>query len=292
MKKSQFAQLYPWSAEFVVAHGLWRKSRGRHPSMIYRGERNPKKALELATWMSKEEFEDVVIKEVNDHSFIREDGWSFGIQEGWGITPKPGDIARFYGRGIGSVVRGLDVNGAECFYRDEEQQAEEHAKWVRQYEEEQKAKFEEGRESLDEKYRKLPEIFQKRIDKFRKNNPDFRWKYESYEMFCCEQAVIIAAAIGKRLFDEAGAKNMPFDEAKESIISSAPSAFQEFYDMSWEKQKELVPDLADGHSGNTFGCSVMLARLYVSDQLDYIVKFYGALAPLVGSEEYGCIART
>lgn len=205
MKKSQFAQFCPQSAEFVVAHGLWRKNRGRRPSMSYMGERNPRKAFKLAI---------VMIKDVKN--------------------------------------------------------------------------------SLDKKYGKLPEIFQKRIDKLRTNNHDFRWKYESYEMFCCEQAVIIAAAIGKRLFDEVGVE-VSFDQVKENIISRAPSAFQRFYDMSWEKQKELVPNLSDGHrGGNSFECSVMLAYLYVSDRLDDIVNLYGASSArwLRRMQLLNCIART
>lgn len=292
MKMDKITQFYRWSAEFVIAHALWQKSRGRRPSMSYRGERNPKKALDFAIKMSEEQFEDVVVREVSNDSFVREDGWTFGIQKEWRIIPKPGDIARFYGRGIGSVVRGLDINGVECFYHTEEQQAKEHAKWVRQYEADQKAEFEKNRVSLDEKYQKLPEIFKKRIDKFRTNNPDFRWKYESYEMFCCEQAVIIASVIGKRLFDEAATECLSFDGIKKAIIDKAHTAFKEFHDMSWEKQKELVPDIADGHSGNTFGFSVTLAQFYVREQLDAIVSLYGALAPLVGSEEYGCVTRT
>lgn len=237
------------------------------------------------------QFRDVVIKEVSKDSFTSEDGWSFGIKKEWGVKIKPGDVARFYGKGIGYTVRGLDINGVQCFYRTEKQQEAEHAKWVRNNEAEQKAKFKKNKASLDAKYQNLPEVFQRRIDKFRTNNPDFRWKYESYEMFCCEQAVIIATAIGKQLVDEAMAQGLPLKKAKKIIAKRAPTALQKFSDMDWEKQKKLVPDLDDGHSGNTFGCSVRLAYFYVSEHTENIVKLHGALAPLVGSEEYGCIAR-
>jgi len=36
------------TAEYVVAHAKWQRSRGRQPSESYKGEANPKKALELA----------------------------------------------------------------------------------------------------------------------------------------------------------------------------------------------------------------------------------------------------
>jgi hypothetical protein len=45
-------------ADFVIAHARWRNSRKRRPSMAYKGELNPRKALELA-------FEDV-----DEHSKI------------------------------------------------------------------------------------------------------------------------------------------------------------------------------------------------------------------------------
>lgn len=292
MKRSSFAMLFPWSAEYVISHARWQKSRGRRPSASYRGVCNPAKALALAVVMGTDtQFENVVVRDVSEGSFVREDGWSFGIQDEWSVKPKPGDVARFYGRGTGYTVRGLDINGVQCYYRTEEQQSEEHAKWVSNHEAEQKAEFEENKASLDEKYQNLPEVFQRRIDKFRANNPDFRWEYEPYEMFCCEQAVVIATAIGKRLVDEAMTEGLPLEDAKKVIGERAPSAFQEFSNMGWENQKELVPDLDEGHSGNTFGCSVRLAYLYVSEHSENIVKLHGALAPLVGSEEYGCIAR-
>gem|GEM_PF-2020224 len=284
--------LFPWSAEHVIAHAKWQRSRGRRPSMTYRGVRNPERALALAIVMSKDtQFEDVVVKSVSEGSFNRSDGWTFGIQDEWNVPIKAGDVARFYGRGIGSIVRGLDINGVQCYYRNEEQQAEENARQVANHEAEQKAEFQKNKASLDEKYNALPEVFQKRIDKFRGNNPDFRWKYEAYEMFCCEQAVVIATAIGKQLVNEAMAEGLLLQEAKAVIAERAPSALKEFYDMPWEKQKEAVPDLEDGHSGNTFGCAVRLASFYVSEHPENIVKLHGALAPLVGSAEYGCVAK-
>jgi len=48
MKKSIAKGYQPFSAEYVVAHAKWKKSRGRQPSMSYKGERNPHKALALA----------------------------------------------------------------------------------------------------------------------------------------------------------------------------------------------------------------------------------------------------
>lgn len=48
MKKSIVSECQVGSAEEVVLHAAWQKSRGRRPSMAFLGERNPRKALALA----------------------------------------------------------------------------------------------------------------------------------------------------------------------------------------------------------------------------------------------------
>lgn len=48
MKKSFLAQHEQGSAEQVIAHAAWQRSRGRNPSMPFITQRNPRKALALA----------------------------------------------------------------------------------------------------------------------------------------------------------------------------------------------------------------------------------------------------
>jgi len=59
-----------------------------------------------------------------------------------------------------------------------------------------------------------------------------------YNMFCCEQGILIA---------ELG--------TKEAII--------DFSKQDWSKQKEMVHGLSDDHSGNTFQMSCRLAISYL-----------------------------
>lgn len=115
---------------------------------------------------------------------------------------------------------------------------------------------------LDKDYNSLPEIFRKRIDRFRENNPKFRIKYEEAELYSCKEAVKIASALN----------------SKEDVIR--------FSTLEYEAQKEMVPDLSHGHSGNSFGHATLLAYLYLSDDSELIIKANGVLAPLVGSAEY------
>jgi len=210
----------------------------------------------------------VTVKEYEEGwEITRKDGWAFYISKEHGVEPKVGQVARFYGGDIGRPVRGLDLDGQEVFYRTPEQEAELNAQWVREQEAKDKAEFEQNKADLNAQYQVLPEVFQRRIDKFRNNNPDFRWKYEAYEMLVCTQAVMIAEAL------------------------KTSTAIQSWEDMDFKKQKRLVPGLSDGHSGNTFDAACFLATLYL-EQPEGVVKQHGAMAPLVGSKEYGCVPQT
>lgn len=50
MKKRQLDEYTQGTAAYVVAHAKWQKSRGRRPSMCYRGVRNPEVALLVAQY--------------------------------------------------------------------------------------------------------------------------------------------------------------------------------------------------------------------------------------------------
>lgn len=52
----------------------------------------------------------------------RADGWCFFVSRKHGVEPHVGDVARFYGKGIGCPVRGLYLGGRRVFYRTEEEQ--------------------------------------------------------------------------------------------------------------------------------------------------------------------------
>lgn len=61
-----------------------------------------------------------------------------------------------------------------------------------------------------------------------------------YNLFCIEQGIIIANAL----------------QNEENI--------KEWYKLGFDDQKKAVPGLDDGHSGNTFGMAVSMARDYVT----------------------------
>jgi hypothetical protein len=221
------------------------------------------------------EFEDEEITAVHrgeeGWTITRASGWEFYVPRKYGVEPLPGMTARFYGKGIGYPVRGLDLDGQEVFYLSPEQQEEKHRRECERMDRRRKNDFETGRAGLDAQYEALPAVFQRRIDRFRRNNPDFRWEFEPYEMSCCVDAVKIAGV------------------ARESGVD-LDQWFSNFNKADWKKQNAIVPGLFEGHSGNSFGCAVYLAKLYLTEP-EHVVKMHGALAPLVGSEKYGCVPR-
>lgn len=186
------------------------------------------------------------------------------IKKKYGKVPKEGDTITIMCKGsLFGETYGMKLNGETVFEFTDEQLEEKRLRWIEKNKREKLEKFENNKERMDADYESLPDFFKKRIDKFRENNPDFRVDYEDYEMFCCKEAIKIASSC------------------------KTPEKVKEFRELkTFEEQKAMVPDIDGGHSGNTFGCAISLAYHYLSNP-ENIVKHHGALAPLVGSKEYG-----
>lgn len=57
-----------------------------------------------------------VSPETNGWSIRDTSGWSFYVPSSHGVEPHVGDPVRFYGRGIGWLVRGLRIRDEMVFY--------------------------------------------------------------------------------------------------------------------------------------------------------------------------------
>lgn len=213
------------------------------------------------------QFDEGKIKEVSYHegsySITMEGGIGFGFKGSYLGTRTPpgvGDMIRVYA-GWGSTIRGVDLRGEPVFYKTPAQLEEEHKQWVADLHERKRREFEEQREKLDADYESLPPEFQRRISWFRDHNPDFRWDCEAYEMICCVDAMKIVNAV-------------------ETI-----DGLNDFKDLPYEEQSKIGID--PGHSGNTFGMTLRLARLYLMDPI-LVVAEHAAMSPLSGCEKIGC----
>lgn len=197
------------------------------------------------------------VTEGKDSFFIQKDtGMCFGLSKEYGITPKVGDIGYLYTINF-SEVRGLRLNGELIFYKTDAQLKAERKKWIDENNRKKLEDFENNKDGLDNDYNSLPNIFKARIDRFRSNNSTFRVDFESYEMFCCVEAMKIVKACNK----------------------------PEDVDLIKNSSIDIGLDMRN-HSGNTFGFACALARAYLTD-LSLFMRIPGAMAPLVGSEEYG-----
>ena len=206
--------------------------------------------------MSEELIITRVLETEEYYDISTEQGTCFVLDKKYKVRPKKGDKVTLHCIRW-SKIRGMDINGKRIFYKSDEQLDKEHEEWCRKYRKEKIQNFLKNKKSLDDDYSNLPGVFKRRIDKFRKNNPDFRVNYESYEMLCCKEAIKIASC---------------FNTHKEL----------ENYEGCLFKKCSLD----DGHSGNTYNCSKFLAYVYLKEP-EKLKDVPGALAPLVGSKEYG-----
>lgn len=214
------------------------------------------------------QFKNYIIEKVGNcgdfWEILMSSGWSFALEKSQNTyKPKVGDKIRLYGKGAGFSIRGAVIEGNVFFYMTHTEQEQKHADDIAKHNLERQEAFEKNKSTIDAKFEALPDIFKKRILKFRNANPEFRVKYEAYEMFCCEEAIKIAKAL------------------------KTPDAIIEWNKLSFEEQRKIV-DIDDGHSNNTFGCARTLAYMYVSPNPEHVVDVHGGMAILVGCEEYGC----
>lgn len=181
------------------------------------------------------------------------------------FEPRVGMNVTYYGKGFGFTVRGVVINDVIFYYRTPEESQKDHEKYFEKQNNDKKAIYKWNKAKYDKMYKSYPDVFKRRIDRFRANNPDFNWEHLSYELYCCNEAIKIANKL----------------KTVEQI--------DRFREMSWEAQRMLV-DIDSDHSGNTFSCAVGLAKLYLTNPKD-VVKAHGALCCLVGCKDYGCVKK-
>jgi hypothetical protein len=208
----------------------------------------------------------------SDYYTISMGAMCFGLDKAHGYEPSIGEEITIHTKG-GSfgTIRGVDikeknVSWKRVFWKTDEELDEDHRLWVEKYEKEKQERYLKEVDSMDAQYNALPDFFKKRIDRFRKNNDRFRVDYESYELFCCNEAVIIANAC----------------KDFETV--------EKFSKMNYNEQYDMIPEMSHDHSGNTIGCAISLAYWYLKEP-EVIEKIHGALSPLVGGEAYGDVPK-
>lgn len=213
-----------------------------------------------------QQFEEATIKSVDREGdnciYLRFESGSFLLvrNDRDAQLPKPGEVARLYGKGLGYPVRGVAVGDRVYHYQTEEEyKAESQASVEGRLNKKRREWLQESEKRIDA----LPPSFQDRMKGFLERKKDFGPKFGLYELMVCEQAFAMAKHFG------------------------STRKLKDFSEMTYIRQREVFPMLAEGHSGNSFAMSIRLAYLYLTDQ-NSVVREHGALCPLVGCEEYGC----
>lgn len=191
-----------------------------------------------------------------------------------GIIPEVGDRVRFYGKGIGYTIRGAAIEGkGTVFYRTEKQQQELFEQQNKERLIKKQRQLDDSREERDARINALPDLLNQRIVRFHLvRGENWRRDHETYELFVCEQAAVF------------------YEHFKDQY--KPQEKIDAWYKLDYEDQRKVIPDLSDGHSGNSMGAATTLAHILLGDEPELVIKQHGALCGLTGCEEYGCYAAT
>lgn len=215
----------------------------------------------ISEMIEADEFTDVTVVKATPG----DDGWTFidwkdgdyggTISCGIRAAAKAGDTVRLYGSSLlGGSHHGAAVNGELAYWRTPWERFSERVKWLADYDRSKREDFERSKDVLDERVEALPAPLKARIERFRREDPKFRVDSEAYEMAAVGDAPKIARAL-------AAEQGWQLDE---NLRATAPepqieAAVKAFHAADYAEQKRRVPDLDEGHSGNTFGAAVSIA---------------------------------
>jgi hypothetical protein len=214
-------------------------------------------------------------------------GWTTAMP--WPIEPKPlrGHKVRVWSNGSQNHGVSLWLTPAvlvPVYYRTKR---ERDAEWgwrvvngqIRQHEE-----FDANRVRMDAAYEALPEPLKRRIERFRAEDPDFRWKEEAYEMAACSEAgrlytAVMDPATGKILKDAGiklpkdpslpsyeqlrGEGSTDWEDTPENRLRAIDAINGPPNNYNFELLGQLFPWIDGGHSGNTWGHAVGFAMRLV-----------------------------
>jgi hypothetical protein len=228
-------------------------------------------------------------KQVEDHWSLtwREDGDRAGsigcsCPNKEGVTVRPGDTIRIHGEGFGSPFHGIDINDTEMFWLTPFERFAERIGRLARHDREQRERYAIEKDRLDATYAALSEPMKGRINRFRAAEPDFRVKSEGYEIFACSQSDAFAARAREAADAREGQHEVDAWFASGEFEKEHPAQAERpareltqavrwllwWSKLPYERQRELMPAMNDGHSGNTFGAAWFYAiRLLLGEDV-------------------------
>lgn len=262
---------------------------------------DPDAGKTIAEMKAADTYEETSIEKISQTD---DGGWSFTTtnSSGLGISrehmeawiaqvkrePAKGMPIRIYPGGAGTF-HGVDIDGVEVFWRTPAERIAERARWLAEHDREQREEFVDQREQLDRDFEQLPDPLKLRIARFRRESPGFRIDSERYELFCCTEAAKFADRARRRV--ASGEDDQAVDEfwsspelrakagGKDTVWADEPDHSEvrwllwawainsKAYDYDYERQRDVL-DHSEGHSGNTFGGAMQMARSLLEGTLE------------------------
>lgn len=136
-----------------------------------------------------------IITKIEDGSITMDDGWSLGVPAEALSEMRVHDRVYLWGRGIGYPIRGVATRRVVAWYRTEDEQEAFLAQEIEESHRKQRERYAAAKRELAAQYDALPDVFKRRVDGLRaRGGPNWSWKYEAYELFCCTEACKIIAS--------------------------------------------------------------------------------------------------
>ncbi|EKD67410.1 MAG: hypothetical protein ACD_48C00425G0002 [uncultured bacterium] len=136
-------------------------------------------------------------------------------------------------------------------------------------------------------YESLKALIQKRLDRFRKNSPQFELEYEGYEIHCCRMAMVIALYIKAQILKKIEQEHLNEKELAIRITQESKEAISAFMQLPDETQETIVYEMRNA-SGHSFATACRLAEYMLSENPERFVEAHAAMARLAGCKACGC----
>lgn len=187
------------------------------------------------------------------NSITFEGGTTFGLSEDEldGFVPQPGDVCVLTTKNY-SMVMGVIIEGRVLRRKTLAQANRERQQMLDGFRLERLEAYVKDGDELKRRVEKLHPRLRARMYRFAaESGVEFWIEDASYEMYALEGANV--------LLNKVNSLGLTGDNAVEWIKEWASLNTAE-HNYDYAKQMEMVPDFGDGHSGNTYGAAVGIAK--------------------------------
>lgn len=143
---------------------------------------------------------------------------------------------------------------------------------------------------FNETYETLKVLIQKRLDRFRKNSPQFEQEYEGYEKHCCRMAMVIALYIKAQILKKIEQEHLNEKELAIRITQESKEAISAFMQLPDETQEAIVYEMRNA-SSHSFSTACRLAEYMLSENPERFFEAHAAMVYLAGCKACGCHDR-